>query len=134
MADNISKKLKVAILGSGNIGTDLLIKVLRSPVLKCTLFIGRNIASRGISKAIGLGVKVSDLSIDAIIRDPDCCDLVFDATSAISHKYHASVLDRLGKIVIDLTPSGIGNICVPAVNIQESLGYKNINVLKEIEF
>lgn len=127
--DNVSKKLKVAILGSGNIGTDLLIKILRSPFLESTLFIGRNLASRGMSKAISLGVKVSDLSIDAIIKDPDCCDLVFDATSAISHKYHAPILDKLGKMVIDLTPSGIGKICVPAINLKECLSCKNINVV-----
>lgn len=127
--NNVSRKLKVAILGSGNIGTDLLIKILRSPFLECTLFIGRNLASRGMSKAISLGVKVSDLSIDAIIKDPDCCDLVFDATSALSHKYHAPILDRLGKMVIDLTPSGIGKICVPAINLKEYLSYKNVNMI-----
>ena len=127
--DNVSKKLKVAILGSGNIGTDLLIKLLRSPFLECTLFIGRDLGSRGMSKAISLGVKVSDLSIDAITKDPDCCDLVFDATSALSHKYHAPILCKLGKMVIDLTPSGIGKICVPAINLKECLSYKNINVV-----
>ncbi|RZK21171.1 MAG: acetaldehyde dehydrogenase (acetylating), partial [Flavobacterium sp.] len=65
------KKLKVAILGSGNIGTDLLIKIQRSEFLQCVLFIGRNLSSPGMAKAIALGVKVSDESIYAIEKDPD---------------------------------------------------------------
>jgi len=126
---NIAKKLKVAILGSGNIGTDLLMKTLRSPLLECTLFIGRNAMSRGIAKAIRIGVKVSDSSINAIIKNPDCCDLVFDATSALSHKKHAQILEKLGKKVIDLTPSNIGKMCVPAVNLKDCLHYKNVNMV-----
>lgn len=129
MVINIAKKLKVAILGSGNIGTDLLMKTLRSPFLECTLFIGRNAMSRGIAKAIHKGVKVSDLSIGAIIKNPDCCDLVFDATSALSHKKHAQILEKLGKMVIDLTPSNIGKMCVPAVNLKDCLHYKNVNMV-----
>lgn len=129
MINDVSKKMKVAILGSGNIGTDLLIKILRSSLLECSFFIGRNITSRGIAKAISLGMRVSDLGIEAIIRDPDCCDLVFDATSAISQKHHAPILERLKKIVIDLTPAGIGKICVPAVNLKECLNHKNINMV-----
>lgn len=127
--NNISKKLKVAILGSGNIGTDLLVKVLRSPFLTCSLFIGRNLSSRGMSKAIALGVPVSDLSIDAIIKNPDCCNLVFDATSALHHKHHAKILDELGKFVIDLTPARVGIMSIPAVNLQECLNYRNVNMV-----
>lgn len=123
------KKLKVAILGNGNIGTDLLIKTLRSPLLDCSLFIGRSLASRGMAKAISLGVEISDLSIDAIVNNPDCCDLVFDATSARGHIYHAPILERLGKIAIDLTPSGIGEMCIPAVNLKACLDYKNVNMV-----
>lgn len=129
MASNNNKKLKVAIIGSGNIGTDLLIKTLRSPLLECTLFIGRNLSSQGISKAISLGVKVSDLSIDAILNNPNCCDLVFDATSALSHKKHADILKKLDKMVIDLTPSNIGKMCIPAVNLSDCLKYKNVSMV-----
>ena len=75
------KKLRVAILGSGNIGTDLLIKVQRSQYLTCVLFVGRNLSSPGMAKAINLGVKVSDESIDGIVKNADVIDLVFDATS-----------------------------------------------------
>lgn len=64
------KKLKVAILGSGNIGTDLLVKIQRSEFLECVLFIGRNLSSPGMAKAISLGVKVSDESVQAIVKKP----------------------------------------------------------------
>ena len=123
------KRIKVAILGSGNIGTDLLIKVMRSPYLDCTLFIGRHLGTPGINKASSLGVKVSDLSIEAIERDPDSCDLVFDATSALDHRKHWQILKGLGKSVIDMTPSGIGEMCIPAINLDECLEYDNINMI-----
>jgi acetaldehyde dehydrogenase (acetylating) len=61
----MSKKLKTAILGSGLIGTDLMIKIMRSPYLECTLFVGRNLQSKGMAKALSLGVKISDQSIDS---------------------------------------------------------------------
>jgi len=122
-------QLKVAVIGSGNIGTDLLIKVLRSPYLKCGAFIGRNLSSPGMSKAVKLGVLVSDESIGFIEKNPDCCDLVFDATSALDHRRHAPILDQLGKIVIDLTPAQVGVMCSPAVNIDEALKSRNINMI-----
>jgi len=123
------KKLKVAILGSGNIGTDLLIKIMRSKFLECNLFIGRRWDSPGMKKANSLGVKISELSIDAIKKDPDCCDLVFDATSAMYHEKHWPILKKLGKKVIDMTPSGIGEMCIPAINIKNCLNYNNINMV-----
>jgi acetaldehyde dehydrogenase len=126
MVDN---KLKIAIIGSGNIGTDLLIKSVRSKWLVCTKFIGRNLSSPGMKKAIDLGIPISDKSIEAIIQDPDCCDLVFDATSAIDAKRHWVALENLGKIVIDMTPSNIGRMCIPAVNIDDSIQYTNVNMV-----
>ena len=71
------KKLRIAILGSGNIGTDLLVKIQRSAYLECVLFIGRNRKSQGIQKAISLGVRVSDESISAIEKNADLIDLIF---------------------------------------------------------
>lgn len=123
------RKLRVAILGSGNIGTDLLIKVQRSSYLECVLFIGRNLSSPGMAKAIALGVKVSDESIRAIEKDPNIVDLVFDATSAKDAKYHWEVLERLGKIVIDMTPAKIGALCIPAVNLDEAVKKRNVNMI-----
>lgn len=122
-------KLKIAILGTGNIGTDLLIKIFRSKYLECTLFSGRNLNSKGMIKAISLGVPLSDKGIEAIVENPQCCDFVFDATSAESHLLHAPVLKKLGKIVVDLTPSKIGLLTIPSVNLSEALGYDNLNMI-----
>jgi len=122
-------KLRVAILGSGNIGTDLLIKIQRSPYLVCTLFIGRNLSSPGMAKAVSLGVKVSDQSINAIINNPDCCDLVFDATSARDAQNHWAVLEKLGKMVVDMTPAKLGGLSIPAVNLNESIRQQNVNMV-----
>jgi len=122
-------KLKVAILGTGNIGTDLLIKIFRSKNLECTLFSGRNLNSKGMLKAMSLGVPLSDKGIEAIVENPECCDLVFDATSAASHILHAAVLKKLGKIVIDLTPAKLGLFVIPSVNLTEALEYDNLNMI-----
>lgn len=123
------RKLKVAIIGSGNIGTDLLVKVLRSPHLECGAFIGRNLSSPGMVKALSLGVTVSAEGIDYIEKNPDCCDLVFDATSAKSHLDHAPILRKLNKRVIDLTPAKIGLMSVPSVNLADSLLESNVNMV-----
>lgn len=123
------EKLKVAIIGSGNIGTDLLIKVQRSESLKCTMFVGRNLSSPGMAKAISLGVKVSDESIQAIIKDPDSCDLVFDATSAKDANTHWKILEKMGKIVIDMTPAKLGGLCIPSVNLEEISVLQNVNMI-----
>jgi acetaldehyde dehydrogenase len=122
-------KLRVAILGSGNIGTDLLIKIQRSKYLECSLFIGRNLQSSGMAKAIELGVRISDKSIDAIIKDPDACDLVFDATSAKDAKQHWLILEKMGKVVIDMTPAKLGMLCIPAVNIEDAILKQNVNMV-----
>lgn len=122
-------RLKVVILGSGNIGSDLLSKIMRSELLECTLFIGRSLASRGVARAAAMGVPVSDKSIDAIAENPDICDLVFDATSALSHVKNAPILERLGKLVVDLTPSNLGQMCVPAVNLEDGLTHTTVNMV-----
>jgi acetaldehyde dehydrogenase (acetylating) len=123
------KKLKVAILGSGNIGTDLLVKVMRSEYLECNLFVGRKLGSSGMAKAIGLGVPISDMGINAIKRNADCLDLVFDATSALDHPIHSQILKGLGKKTIDMTPSQVGDMCVPAVNLQNCINLDNVNMI-----
>jgi len=123
------KKLKVAILGTGNIGTDLLVKVLRSPHLDCGAFIGRNLTSSGMMKALSLAVPVSADGIKYIIDHPNCCDVVFDATSARSHYDHAPILEKLNKRVIDMTPSKIGLMSVPSVNLAECINSLNVNMV-----
>ncbi|ETT59108.1 acetaldehyde dehydrogenase [Paenibacillus sp. FSL R7-277] len=124
-----TNQLNVAILGSGNIGTDLLIKVLRSESLTCSLFSGRNPDSRGLQLARELGVQVSDRGINAILDNPGCCDIVIDATSAAAHIRHYPLLKELGKFVIDMTPSQLGTTCIPAVNLQECLDSNDVNMI-----
>lgn len=125
----MSARMKVAILGSGNIGSDLLSKVLKSSLLECGLFIGRNEKSRGLQRARELGVNVSFAGIQAIINDPDICDLVFDATSAIEHIKHDAILRQIGKQVIDMTPARVGKMVIPAINLEEAFCEKNINMV-----
>jgi acetaldehyde dehydrogenase len=122
-------KLKVAILGTGNIGTDLLMKIKRSPYLECSLFAGRNLNSPGSQFALERGYYVSDASINAIIQNPDCCDIVFDSTSASVHMKHAPILKGLGKFAIDLTPARVGRMCVPVINLEECLSLDNVNLI-----
>lgn len=123
------KKIKVAIIGTGNIGTDLLMKIQRSLYLECSLFTGRNFLSPGMLKASALGIKISDRGIDSIIEDPSICDIVFDATSALNHFEHAPILKKLNKFVIDMTPAKIGIQCIPAVNLDEAIKSDNVNMI-----
>ena len=129
MTSKKQQKMKVSILGSGLIGTDLLVKILRSPYLECSLFIGRNSQSRGMAKALSLGVKISEKSIKELIENPDVCELVFDCTSARDHKIHAPELEKLNLKAIDLTPAQVGKMCVPGVNLKECLNYNNVNMI-----
>ena len=124
-----NKKLKVAILGTGNIGTDLLIKIMKSEYLECSVFVGRNLLSKGMSKAINLGIRVSDQSIDFLKANPEIYELVFDATTAVEHIKHAKIFKELNKIAIDLTPAKVGILCVPSVNLNEALKVTNINTI-----
>jgi acetaldehyde dehydrogenase (acetylating) len=123
------KKIKTAIIGTGNIGSDLLVKIKRSEVLECSLFAGRSPESDGIKFAVAMGIPVSSESIHAIEANPACCDIVFDATSAAVHKYNAPILRELKKFTIDLTPSKIGRMCVPTINLDECLGEANVNTI-----
>jgi acetaldehyde dehydrogenase (acetylating) len=89
-----SNKLKIAIIGTGNIGTDLMVKVMRSEHMTCTLFAGRNFNSAGMKRANALGVAISDRGIEAIVNDPAICDVVFDCTSAHAHIEHQPLMLR----------------------------------------
>ncbi|HAM37806.1 MAG: acetaldehyde dehydrogenase (acetylating) [Elusimicrobia bacterium RIFOXYC2_FULL_34_12] len=123
------KKVKVGIIGTGNIGTDLLVKIQRSEILECGIFAGRSSDSNGIRKAEQLGVTTSCDSIKYIQNNPDCCEIVFDATSSKIHLYNAPILKSLKKYTIDLTPSQVGKMCVPAINMAECLNSDNINLV-----
>ena len=123
------KKLKVGIIGTGNIGTDLLIKIQRSKYLECGIFIGRNPESDGLKRATKMGVPTSSESIKAISENPECCEIVFDATSADAHIEHSKILKKLKKFTIDMTPSRVGKMCIPLINMEECLKAENINMI-----
>lgn len=120
-------KVKIGIIGTGNIGSDLLMKVLRSDLLECGIFAGHSPDSKGIARAREMGVPVSFESIRYIEANPDCCQIVFDATSAKVHELNAPILKRLGKYAIDLTPAHIGPFCVPQVNLGMAMEQDNVN-------
>src|SRR6266404_8049945 len=111
---------KVAIIGSGNIGTDLMIKVLRkSKSLEMGVLVGVDPASEGLARAQRMGVAATDQGLEGLLasKDFDQIRIVFDATSAKAHARHAEALGRCGKKVIDLTPAAIGPYVVPVVNL-----------------
>lgn len=122
-------KIKCGIIGTGNIGMDLLFKVRRSGLLKCSIFMGRDPESKGIQKAKEMGVRTSADSIQAVLDEPDICEIVFDTTSAKAHVVHAPLLQKLGKFVIDLTPSRFGRMCVPVIDLEDGLHAQNINMV-----
>lgn len=124
-----NRKVKVGIIGTGNIGTDILLKLKRSDVLECGMFTGRNPDSKGIKIAQEMGVATSTESIQAIENNPDCCEIVFDATSAAVHRANAPLLKKLGKFAIDLTPAHVGKMCVPVLNLEECLNEHNVNLI-----
>ena len=111
------RKVKAAVLGPGNIGSDLMFKILRSENLEMSMLAGI-VESEGIKRANGIGVKTSTDGINAIIADPEI-QIVFDATTAYAHAKHAPLLKEAGKFAIDLTPAAVGPYFVPCVNIDE---------------
>lgn len=121
--------LKVAILGSGNIGTDLMYKLHTAPgPLELGLVAGIDPASDGLARARSLGIPTSHAGIDAILEDPSL-RLVFDATSAKAHVRHARLLREAGRIAVDLTPAARGPYVVPPVNLGQHLDAPNVNLI-----
>ena len=123
---------KVAILGSGNIGTDLMIKVLRvSKTLEMGAMVGIDPASDGLARAQRMGVPITAGGIDGLMGMDGVAaiDVVFDATSAGAHRRHDAVLRAAGKRVVDLTPAAIGPYVVPSVNPGNALDAPNVNMV-----
>jgi acetaldehyde dehydrogenase len=122
-------KIKVAILGSGNIGTDLMYKLLKQPgSMELVMLAGIDPNSEGLARARSLGVEASCAGIDAILEAPEI-RIVFDATSAKAHVRHAKALRETGRIAIDLTPAARGPYVVPPVNLGEHLHAPNVNLI-----
>ncbi|HKP40518.1 acetaldehyde dehydrogenase (acetylating) [Mycobacterium sp.] len=127
-------KTKVAIIGSGNIGTDLMIKILRtSDDLEVAAMVGIDPDSDGLARAKRLGIPVTHDGVDGLIsmRHFDDIEIVLDATSARAHVANAAALAPHGKKLIDLTPAAIGPLVVPTVNLDECLdaGADNVNMV-----
>ena len=122
---------KVAVIGSGNIGSDLVEKILRSPHLTLAMLVGIDPDSDGLLRARNRGIPVTHEGIEGLITAPDFgqIEIVFDATSAGAHPAHNARLQPFGKRVIDLTPAAIGPYVVPPVNLTEHIDAPNINLV-----
>ncbi|AVM00920.1 acetaldehyde dehydrogenase (acetylating) [Gordonia iterans] len=125
-------KTKVAIIGSGNIGTDLMIKVMENAKhLEMGAMVGIDPDSDGLARAAALGVPTTSDGVEGLVALPDFeeIDIVFDATSAKAHKHHVEVLRPHGKRLIDLTPAAVGPYVVPSVNLDDHLDAPVVNMV-----
>ncbi|MFC4025182.1 acetaldehyde dehydrogenase (acetylating) [Oceanobacillus longus] len=111
-------KIKCGIIGSGNIGTDLMYKLLRSDKLELTCMVGIDTNSKGLALAREHGLKTFDNGIDGYLEKPEIADILFEATSAKAHAANAPILKELGKKAVDLTPAAVGPFMVPAVSLE----------------
>jgi acetaldehyde dehydrogenase (acetylating) len=121
--------IKAGIIGTGNIGTDLLLKLLKEDFITPVIFAGRRMESNGIRLAQQKGVTVTDQGINYFIDNPKCCDVVYDCTSAKDAKEHAKIFAEQGIKVIDLTPAKVGNLCVPNINPKIIQNNGNVNMI-----
>lgn len=122
------EKIPVAIIGSGNIGTDLMYKLQRSPRLQLTWMVGIIPESEGLQLARELGYQTTHRGIEELLEHANEFQIAFDATTAGAHYRHAELLDAAGKIAIDLTPAALGSQVVPVVNLKEHLDQRNVNL------
>jgi len=128
----MSGKVKAAIIGSGNIGTDLMIKIMRmSDVLEMGAFVGIDPESDGLKRAARLGIATTAEGMDGLVKLPVWKDIgiVFDATSAGAHKRHSEIVTAAGKVMVDLTPAAIGPYVIPVVNGDAHLDAPNVNMV-----
>ena len=126
----MSQKIKCALIGPGNIGTDLLAKLQRSPVLEPVWMVGIAPNSDGLKKAREMGLKTTSDGVDGLLPhlQADGVQIVFDATSAYVHAENSRKVNALGAMMIDLTPAAIGPYCVPPVNLRQHVGRREMNV------
>ncbi len=124
------KKIRCALIGPGNIGTDLLAKLQRSAVLEPVWMVGIDPASDGLKRAREMGIKTTADGVDGLVphMKADGVQIVFDATSAYVHAENSRKVNAQGALMIDLTPAAIGPYCVPPVNLAEHVGRGEMNV------
>ncbi|AOJ88508.1 MULTISPECIES: acetaldehyde dehydrogenase (acetylating) [Burkholderia] len=126
----MTRKIRCALIGPGNIGTDLLAKLMRSPVLEPVWMVGIDPDSDGLKRARELGLKTTADGVDGLLPHvrADGVQIAFDATSAYVHAENSRKLNALGVLMIDLTPAAIGPYCVPPVNLKDHIGSGEMNV------
>jgi acetaldehyde/propanal dehydrogenase len=126
----MSKKIKAAIIGPGNIGTDLLMKALRSEWIEPVWMVGVEPDSPGLSRAREMGLKTTSDGVDGLVpfMKADGVQICFDATSAYVHAANSAKVTAQGALMIDLTPAAIGPFCVPPVNLKDHVGKREMNV------
>lgn len=126
----MTQKIRCALIGPGNIGTDLLAKLLRSPVLEPVWMVGIDPESDGLKRARELGIQTTAEGVDGLLPHvkADNVQIAFDATSAYVHAENSRKLNELGVMMIDLTPAAIGPYCVPPVNLKQHIGKREMNV------
>jgi acetaldehyde/propanal dehydrogenase len=124
------RKIKCALIGSGNIGTDLIYKIQRSKVLEPVWMVGIDAGSEGLARARHMGMKTTADGVDGLLPyvQQDQIQIAFDATSAYVHAENSRKLNELGVMMIDLTPAAIGPLCVPTVNLREHAQRVEMNV------
>lgn len=124
------KKIRCALIGSGNIGTDLIYKIQRSKILEPVWMVGIDPESEGLSRARELGLKTTSEGVDGLIPHmaEDNIQIAFDATSAYVHAENSRKVNAAGAMMIDLTPAAIGPLCVPPVNLREHADKVEMNV------
>lgn len=124
------KKINCAIIGPGNIGTDLLAKLQRSPVLEPVWMVGIDPKSDGLKRAREMGIKTTSKGVDGLLAHikSDEVQIAFDATSAYVHAENSRKLNELGVLMVDLTPAAIGPFCIPPVNLKSHVGKREMNV------
>ncbi|WPP46333.1 acetaldehyde dehydrogenase (acetylating) [Pseudomonas sp. AN-1] len=124
------KKIRCALIGSGNIGTDLIYKIQRSEVLEPVWMVGIDPESEGLARARDMGLKTTSDGVDGLLPHvlEDNIQIAFDATSAYVHAENSRKLNELGVLMIDLTPAAIGPLCVPPVNLRQHAEKLEMNV------
>ena len=125
-----TQKIRCALIGSGNIGTDLIYKLKRSAVLEPVWMVGIDAASEGLQRARDLGLKTTAEGVDGLLPHvkADGIQIAFDATSAYVHPENSRKLNALGVLMVDLTPAAVGPLCVPPVNLREHAAKLEMNV------
>ena len=121
--------IKAGIIGTGNIGTDLLLKILKTDFITPVIFAGRRLDSDGMKIATKKNIPITDKGIQYFIDNPNCCDVVYDCTSAADAKEHAKVFAEQRIKVVDLTPAKVGPLCVPSINSKVILDSGNVNMI-----